>query len=179
MAERPLLEGLYRDHRALAQDAAGLREAVRGLAASPDPAVESALDGRLRGRLARFQEALWHHFRREQDGLYPEARQLISQGAGRGDVFGQFFAGEAEEDLGAHETLRVRVDEMIQAVAAAEQAGQLEAGALARLRSALGLVCDLLHRHADKEDRFIYPMLQQALDWEQRQRVRQRLTEMG
>jgi hemerythrin-like domain-containing protein len=179
MEERPLLEGLYREHRALAMEAAGLREAVRRLAASPDPGADSALSGRLRGRLARFHELLGHHFYREQEGLYPEARQLISQGAGRGDIFGQFFAAEAEEDLGAHETLRVRVEEMIGAVAAVEQAGQLEAGALARLRSTLGLVCDLLQRHADKEDRFIYPMLQQSLDHEQRQRVRQRLTEMG
>lgn len=179
MEERPLLEGLYREHRVLGMEAAGLQEAVRGLAASPDPGAESALSGRLRGRLARFHEALGHHFRAEQEGLFPEVQQLISQGAGRGDVFGQFFAAEAEEDLGAHQTLRARVEEMIRVLAAAEQAGRLDAGSLARLRSVAGLMCDLLRRHADKEDRFIYPMLQQALDYEQRQRVRQRLTELG
>jgi hemerythrin-like domain-containing protein len=178
MIERPLLEGLYREHRSLRAAATSLRDAIRGLAASPDAAADEAVSGQLRGRLWRFHEALLHHFRQEQEGLYPEAQQLISQGAERGDVFGCFFAAEAEEDLGAHAALGERLEEMMGLLEAAEQAQQLETGPLARLRSMMGLTHQLFDRHADKEDRFIYPMLQQALTSEQRHRVRQRLVEL-
>ena len=175
MDERPLLEGLYREHRALRAAAEGLQETVRDLAASP----ATALNGHLRDRLWRFREALLHHFRQEQEALYPEAQQLISAGAGRGDIFGQFFAAEAEEDWGAHAAVAARVEEMLLLLDAVMAAQQLEPGPLARLRTMMGFVHDLFGRHADKEDRFIYPMIQQALGYEERQRVRQRLQELG
>jgi hemerythrin-like domain-containing protein len=179
LAERPLLEGLYRDHRSLATNLQSLHETIQHLSPSPSASADEVVSGRLRGRFQVLYLGLTHHFRQEEQGLYPEARPLISQGARGADVFGQFFAAEAEEDHGCHAVIASRVEGITDLLQEAEQAGELGADQIARLRSIMGLVRGIFDRHADKEDRFIYPMLQQSLDFDQRTRVRQRLQELG
>lgn len=77
------VEELRKDHEILRKDTAAFEATVRGLARSPE-ATGEALSGSLRARLAYFQAGMRLHFRREEEGLFPDVRRMVSEGrAGR------------------------------------------------------------------------------------------------
>ncbi len=156
------VEELRKDHEILRKDTAAFEATVRGLARSPE-ATGEALSGSLRARLAYFQAGMRLHFRREEEGLFPDVRRMVSEGARRADVIAQFFREEAEDDLSAHTVLVARMDEMIGALAEAEAAGRLGEQEGHQLRVQFGLFKSLLERHAAKEDNLIFPMVERAL----------------
>ncbi len=116
------------------------------------------------------------HFRREEEGLFPDAQRMVSEDASRTSVIGAFFGEEAEDDLGAHMTLRTRVGEMIGVLDEAALAGQIGEQTPKRLRALLNVIENLLARHAAKEDDFIFPMIERSLTTEQQQAVLSRLS---
>ena len=91
------------------------------------------------------------------------------------DVVSRFFAEEGEDDFNAHSVLMIRTAEMVKLLDGVEQAGRLDEQVLARLRTLMNLTRSLLERHAEKEDKLIFPMVERALKPEQMDLVRARI----
>ncbi len=162
MTAKTPLDELRKDHGILVKDIKALASDLRELGESED-AARPALDGTLRARLTGFREGMLMHFRREEEGLFPDARRLASAGDAKLGVAVQFFAAEGEDDLAAHSTLGARMTEMIELLAEAEAAGRLDQQSLTRLRAILSLCQALFERHAAKENDLVFPMIERAL----------------
>jgi len=178
MSVRSPIEEMRKEHQALLNDAKELEATVRGLEAGTGESWDR-VGGSLPERLEMFHRGLLLHFRREEEGLFPDARRMVSERARRADVVGQFFAEEAEDDVSAHAVLAARTQETAALVAQIEQAGSLDQRSLARLRTLVNLTRGLLERHAEKEDKLIFPMIQRSLDPAQLEQVNQRLQALG
>jgi|GEM_PF-1515418 len=174
MTAKTPLDELRKDHGILANDIKALASDIRELGESQD-AARPALDGSLRARLTEFYEGMLMHFRREEEGLFPDARRLASEGDPKLGVAAQFFAEEGEDDLAAHSTLGARMTEMIDLLAEAEAAGRLDQQSLTRLRAISALTQGILERHAAKEDDLVFPMIERALTPDQLNAVWDRL----
>jgi iron-sulfur cluster repair protein YtfE (RIC family) len=174
---RSPFDELSQEHVALLVDARDLQASVRGL--TQPAAATRALGSTIRNTLDIFQRRLHVHFRREEEGVFPEARRLLSEGAQGADVFGRFFGEEAEDDMTAHATLAGRVSELIEMAAQMEAAGGPDAAAARRLLALTDLTASLLERHAAKEDTLILPMIERALTPAQVDAVRDRLRILG
>lgn len=162
MTAKTPLDELRKDHGILANDIKALASDIRDLGESGD-AARPALDGTLRARLIDFYEGMLMHFRREEEGLFPDARRLASESNAKLGVAAQFFAEEGEDDLAAHTTLGARMTEMIELLAEVEAAGILDQQSLTKLRAVFSLTQGLLERHAAKEDDLVFPMIERAL----------------
>ncbi len=168
-----VLDELRKEHAAISGEVKGLASSLEQLRGSEGeaPAMIEAIASRFKA----LHTAFLAHRRREEEGLFPAVVQMISQDALRLDIIVAFFAGEAEEDIGAHE----EIDQQMQQIAAlldrmgGAQGG--ETGALARLVEVSELTFALLERHADKEDGLVFPMVARMLSDEQLQAVQQRL----
>ena len=174
MAERSPIQELRTEHQRLMKDAKDLQTTVGGLSTNPEAAQE-ATSGHLRSRAEQFRDDLLAHFRREQECLFPDARQAVSEGAPAVDILGQFFSAASEDDISAHTGLAARMDDITAALASIEQAGRVDDSSAARLRMLMDLVRGSLERHAQKEDALIYPMIERVLSPEQMEQVSQRL----
>jgi len=178
MGERLPIEELRREHQALRRDIGAIRDLARSVGRSGGGAREDALTT-LRDNIEMFLRGLRLHSRREEEGLFPDVQRMVSERPQRADPLGQFFAGEAEEDLNAHEVLNTRAQDMLNLVHELGQAEALQPQSLGRLRTLAELSRDLLERHADKEDRMIFPMIERSLDADQIEQVRKRLAALG
>jgi hemerythrin-like domain-containing protein len=156
------IEELQKDHEILNRDLQGLAATVGALGDSAE-ALQEVLNGSLRGRMAYFLAGMQLHFRREEEGLFPDAKRMVSEGQSGPDIIVQFFGEEAEDDLNAHAVLSMRMEEMMAILEDAETAGGLDEQARRRLRTLIGLAKGLLERHAAKEDKLIFPMIERAL----------------
>lgn len=174
MAAPSAIDELRKDHDILRRDMEALVSAVRSLGQDPQ-AIQEALSGSLRERLAYLYAGMRLHFRREEEGLFPDARRMVSEGARKVDILGQFFGEEAEDDFNAHAELGIRMEEMMGILEDVEAAGRLDDQVCARLRTVMGLVRSLLDRHAAKEDTLVFPMIERSLTSEQRDAVLDRL----
>ena len=174
MSHASPLDELRREHQLVLADIADIHTAMRETATSTESARD-VIGGSLRSRLDMFRQGILLHFRREEECLYPDARLLISKGAGRADVLGQFFNSEAEEDMRAHHVIANRVSEIAALLAAGEQQGSLPALSLSHLRTLVGLTHDLLARHAEKEDKMIFPLIERNLSGDQLAIIYERL----
>jgi hemerythrin-like domain-containing protein len=174
MSQRSPIQELQREHQFLVADIKDLEETMR---AARDGLSEwwAANAGSFRARLDMFRQHLDMHFRREEEGLFPDAQQMVSERAAPSGILGQFFAAEAEDDMNAHATLRSRAQEMVAVSDEMEEAGGSDEQSINRLRTLVHLARSLLERHAEKEDRLVFPMIERSLDPLQMERVRSRM----
>lgn len=170
-------EDLREEHMALLQEMRDLQSSARGLVGADASSLGGA--GVVRDELEMFRRRLRIHFRREEEGLFPEARRMISEGAKGADVFGSFFAEEAEDDMSAHVGLAARTDEMLELVNQIDAGGPPDEASGRKLLVLCNLTAGLLQRHAAKEDSLIFPMLEKSLKSEQVDDVRSRLHQLG
>lgn len=177
MAEKSPFEDLKDEHVALLTEMNELQSTVRGLMGGEAGSLGGGAV--LRDELEMFQRTLRIHFRREEEGLFPEATRMISEGAQGADVFGSFFGEEAEDDMSAHAALARRAKEMLEIAVQMEDAGGPDESSAQKLRALAALTSGLLQRHAAKEDTLIFPMLEQGLKPDQVAQVSERLKEIG
>jgi hemerythrin-like domain-containing protein len=178
MPVRSPFKDLLEEHTALVAEAGDLLASMRGFA-SPNRESLGRSSTVLRDGLGIFSKHLNTHFRREEEALFPEAQRLVSEGAQGADIFGRFFAEEAEDDMGAHAALAARTNEMVGLTA---QLGDEVAGDPAGARKLLAVgtaTVSLLQRHAAKEDSLIFPMIERSLTPAQLDHVRERLNAIG
>jgi iron-sulfur cluster repair protein YtfE (RIC family) len=174
---RSPFDELREEHVALLADAGDLQASLRGLT-QPEAATLGG-GSLIRDTLDIFQRRLRVHFRREEEGVFPEAQRMVSEGAQDADVFGRFFAQEAEDDMSAHATLASRAKEMLEMATQIEEAGGPDEASARRLLALANLTASLLERHAAKEDTLIFPMIQKSLTPAQVDAVRDRLRVLG
>jgi len=123
--------------------------------------------GDLRNDLDQLCRSLLLHFRKEEEGLFPDVLQMVSRGAPRVDILGEFFGEETDDDLKAHHLLRGRLRQLRELLDAADKADGLDPETSGRLRALTSATRDLLERHADKEHKLVFPMIERLLDPEQ------------
>lgn len=173
---RSPFDELTEDHASLRAEMQGLQHSVRALTQGNEGAPGSG--GKLiQDELGVLRKRLHAHFRREEECVFPEGQRMVSEGAEGADVFGNFFQSEAEEDISAHQVLLRRVNEMLEQTAAIETSG-LDEGSGRRLLAAVNLTLSLLERHAGKEDRLIFPLLQRSLDIVQLDQIAERMQQL-
>ncbi len=177
MSVKSPFEDLREEHTALLREMQDVQSAVRGLVGADASSLGGA--GVARDELEMLLHHLRIHFRREEEGLFPEARRMISEGAKGADVFGSFFAEEAEDDMSAHSSLAARTDEMLGLVNQIDAGGSPDEASGRKLLALCNLTAGLLQRHAAKEDSLILPMLEKSLKPEQVDEVRSRLDQIG
>jgi hemerythrin-like domain-containing protein len=170
-------DDLNEEHRSLLNDVGELTSTIRGLTGQETSSLGSG--GLIRDELEMFRNKLRVHFRREEEGLFPEARRIISEGARGADIFGSFFAEEAEDDMSAHASLSSRASQMLEIASQMEEAGRPDEESARRLLSLINLTSSLLERHVAKEDTLIFTMLQNSLTDDQVEEVRSRVQELG
>jgi len=76
------VDELRKDHQAILTDARDLEATVRGLGTNRSQA-QDAVSGSLRTRVEMLRDGMHAHFRREEDGLFPEAQRLVAETEGR------------------------------------------------------------------------------------------------
>ena len=177
MEARSPFEEMREEHIALLTDVAGLKDSIRRLA-QPDIGTPG-MGNVTRDELELFGRRLRVHFRREEEGLFPDAQRMVSEGAHGADVFGRFFAEEAEDDMTAHVTLTRRANEMLEIAAQMQEAGGPDESSARRLLALVNLTASLLERHAAKEDTLIFPMIAKSLTPDKVEAMRQRLQTLG
>jgi hemerythrin-like domain-containing protein len=165
------IDDLRKEHQRLLADIKSLQDAVRE---SANQATETGRD-----RMEMFQHALEIHIRREEEGLFPDARQMVARSSKRPAVLSSFFGSEAEEDIDAHRVLAERTQQLLDLIEGISQAVKPDAPSLARFRALLDLTGGLLERHADKEDKLIFPMIERSLDAAQLEQVGERMHALG
>lgn len=177
MSAKSPFEDLRDEHVALLAEMNDIQSSVRGLMGEGTASLGGGAV--LRDELEMFQRQLRIHFRREEEGLFPEAKRMISEGAQGADVFGAFFGEEAEDDMSAHAALARRATDMLEIAVQMEDAGGPDEGSAQKLRALASLTAGLLQRHAAKEDTLIFPMLEKGLMPDQVDQVGERLKEIG
>lgn len=130
-------------------------------------------------RFAHFQQTLLRHFRREEEALYPDALQMVSEGAPEVDIIADFFRDATDSDLSAHTLLRGRLQEIAGKLTQLAREGEGFAPLALDLQGSLQAARDLLARHVEKEETLIFPMLARLLDAGQMAAVRERLAAVG
>jgi len=177
MSAKSPFEDLREEHVALLAEMDGIQSSVRGLMGEGTASVGGGAV--LRDEMEMFQRQLRIHFLWEEEGLFPEAKRMIFEGAQGADVFGAFFGEEAEEDMSAHATLARRATDMLEIAAQMEGMGGPDEDSAQKLRALASLTAGLLQRHAAKEDTLIFPMLEKGLMPDQVGQVGERLKEIG
>ena len=178
MSGRLPLQELNGEHQSLAADVRQIETAVREIGATQMPAW--AEDARtLRDQLEMFRRALALHFRREEEGLFPDAKRMVADQGRPGDALTQFFAEEGEEDMSAHASLTTRAKDMLSLAEEMTHADGPDQQSLGRLRALVSTTRSLLESHADRESKIIFPMIARALDDDQMEQVARRMTQLG
>lgn len=171
MSQASPIDELRKEHQRLLTDLKDLQDSARE---SSDQVTATGRD-----RMEMFQRALQIHFRREQEGLFPDARQLVARSSKPPAVLSSFFGSEAEEDIDAHRVLAERTQQLLDLVWDISQAVKPDPPSMARFRALLSLTLGLLERHADKEDKLIFPMIERSLEPEQLEQVAERMHALG
>jgi regulator of cell morphogenesis and NO signaling len=172
------LQELNGEHQSLAADVRQIEAAVREIGAAQAPSW--AEDARtLRDQVEMFRRALAMHFRREEEGLFPDAQRMVADQAGPGDALSQFFAEEGDEDTSAHASLRTRVKDVLSLAEAMTRATGPDQESLGRLRALVSTTRSLLESHADRESKIIFPMIARALNDDQMEQVARRMNQLG
>jgi len=178
MRAKSPFEDLKDEHVSLLGEMTELVGRMRDMA-NPEKTALGGSAGVLRDGLEMFDHHLHTHFRREEEGLFPEAQRMISGGAQGADVFGRFFAEEAEDDMGAHATLSERTSKLLSILADLEALGGVDEATSRKLLAIGNATAGLLQRHAAKEDSLIFPMIERSLTPGQVEQVSARLEKIG
>ena len=171
MSERLPTDELRAEHEVALR---GMGEVVEASALLRSVSSDKAWEA-VGARLGRLREGLLLHFRKEEEGLFPEVAAMAAQGAPRVDILGQFFGEQADDDLTAHALLRQRMDEMAAVVVEVVKRRRGGGSEAERLGTLVEATRDLLERHAGKEDRLVFPMIERVLSPEQMAAVRERM----
>ncbi len=174
MSETTPVDALRAEHEVVLGKMRELAEAVLGLRAEEGKQWREVGEG-LRSRAGELREALVVHFRKEEDGLFPDVIGMVAKGAPRVDILSSFFGAEADDDLKAHTLLRSRLKDVAALLDGAEEAGECDSATAARLGTVVGLAKDLLERHVKKEHELVFPMIERLLDDSQMAAVGERL----
>jgi hemerythrin-like domain-containing protein len=176
MAHRSPIDELRFEHRLLSVHLADLETMLREV--TSDEAWER-VGLEVCRRLDAFLAALAVHFRKEEDGLFPDVRAMVAEDPTAFDIVGRFFAEEADEDLGAHRVLAARAADMVSTLDEAQRAASLGAVRLQQLLDLTESEKDLMTRHAGKEEQVVFPMIARSLSHEQLTRIGTRLAAFG
>lgn len=163
MGEKTPTDELRNEHEHARAAIAEFQRKIDVLCAGPDSSWPEVA-GDLRNDLDELCRALLLHFRKEEEGLFPEVIQMVSRGAPRVDILGEFFGEETDDDLKAHHLLRSRLRQLRELLDAADKADSLDPETSGRLRGLTDATRDLLERHIDKEHRLVFPMIERLLD---------------
>jgi hemerythrin-like domain-containing protein len=178
MSAKPPLQELNGEHQSLATEVRQIEAAVREIGAVRMPSwAEEART--LRDQLEMFRRALALHFRREEEGLFPDAKRMVADQGRPGDALTQFFGEEGEEDMSAHASLTTRARDMLSLAEEMTRAEGPDQQSLGRLRALVSTTRSLLESHADRESKIIFPMIARALDDDQMEQVARRMTQLG
>ncbi len=171
-------DDLRAEHRDALEQVIALEAAVGALQAGQSGDWAQARV-ELQRRIKRLREGLLLHFRREEEGLFPDVLTMVSRDAPRVDILSQFFQEEADDDLTAHTLLRARTKDLSDALDEMAQAQEIDATSAARLATLVGLTKDLLERHANKEHELVFPMIERLLDESQMAAASARMREIS
>jgi len=174
MTTEPPLDKLRHDHAVATQAVKAVADLVADLTGSA-PTPRPDIGERLRTSVEELAQILLPHFRLEEEALFPQVRAMMSEGAPAVDILSQFLDGEADDDLTAHFLMRARLRELASDLDAGQQAGGLAADELAAIRATTNLLADILRRHAEKEHKLIFPMIERMLDAGQMAEVAERM----
>jgi len=162
MNESSPIAMLSQEHEAALEKIRTIELSLRGFAAGPTSGeLETARN--LWASFDEFRRLLLTHFRKEEEGLFPDVRQMVSEGAPRVDILSAFFAEESDDDLKAHTLLRARLKELAVLMQRAKAAEVLDEALASSMQMSVNLTQDLLARHADKETRLVFPMIARLL----------------
>ena len=182
MDEKTPTDELRDEHEHARAAIAALQRKIDVLCASTD-STWPEVAGEIRGDLDEFCRGLLLHFRKEEEGLFPEVLKMVSKGAPRVDILGDFLDGEADDDLKAHHLLRSRVRQLRELLDDADKADGLDPETSGRLRGRAGAPPELRGRPAAKEHKLVFPMIERLLDPQQMaaagERIRALQTECG
>ncbi len=166
----------------LLQDHAAAREQLSALAADTAdlaPAEWAQTPARIGGRFAALRALLLRHFRREEEAVYPDIMQMVSEGEPEVDIIAGFFRQATDADLVAHTTLRGKM-QVISKMLAEMRVSEGDLAPLAQdLGAGMKFARDLLYRHTEKEETIIFPMIERLLSEEQLTAVRARMDAIG
>jgi hemerythrin-like domain-containing protein len=135
----------------------------------------SQVKEKVANQFSDLRRLLLRHFQQEEQALYPEVIQLVSEGAPEVDILADFFQEATDADLAAHGLLRSRLHEVATLLARMEPPGEDFASASAALQTTLQFSRNLLSRHAEKEETLVFPILERLLDEKQMAAVRERM----
>jgi len=183
MSERSATDELREEHRSAILQMSQL-EAALGSLAGPVQGVAAEVKSSIKARIESLRGHLFLHFRKEEEGLYPEVQRMVAEGAPRVDILTQFFSQAADSDLTAHHLLRVRLREMQELAEGIERCtgeagGRAPAGPVETLRSLVSTSFDLLTRHIEKEDGLVFPMIERLLEPAQMEAAAARMREIS
>ena len=169
MSDISPMEELRKEHESALEAMRGLADRVRTLA----PGRQAADD--LGKQLSSLRQELLLHFRKEEEALFPDVREMVAEGAPKVDILSQFFSEEADDDLRAHYLLLRWTQELATLLAEVGRAGSLDSDSAGRVRGLVNATLDLLQRHADKEQKLVFPMIERLLDASQMAAVKERM----
>ncbi len=166
MGKRNPIEDLKRQHGLLAAELDGIRELARKLQEnSPED-----LCAEFRGRMGVLRQALDTHFLREEEALFPAARELVSGGGAQAGLLDRFLEGEQEDDLTAHSVMSARMEQAEHLLAM-----ELDGPTLAKVKALVAATASLCEAHSAKEDTMIFPIIERSLTPEQHQHIWERM----
>ena len=168
------LEELRSEHDVALAVMREVRDEARAITASA-PSTWSPGADKFLWRLRELRRALLLHFRKEEEALFPDVRAKVAEGAPAKDILGAFFGDQADDDLKAHHLLRQRTEELLRHLQELQRTAQIEAASCDPLAALADSTLDLLQRHAEKEHRLVFPMIERLLDDSQIAAVRERM----
>jgi iron-sulfur cluster repair protein YtfE (RIC family) len=162
---------LRREHEVALASMRQLRDACRESAewgCRGRPAVAHDASGKhmegVGAMLSQVRSMLLLHFRKEEEGLFPDVQQMVSEGAPAVDIIAGFFREQSDDDLKAHTLLRGRMTEMGELLASLRSSETRCEETAKQLQLKAESTHDLLARHADKENTVVFPMIERLLD---------------
>jgi len=168
------LEELRSEHDVALAVMREVRDEARAITASA-PSTWSPGADKFLWRLRELRRALLLHFRKEEEALFPDVRAKVAEGAPAKDILGAFFGDQADDDLKAHHLLRQRTETLLDQLQELQRRGHLDAASCGPLAALADSTLDLLQRHADKEHKLVFPMIERLLDDSQIAAVRDRM----
>ncbi len=128
--------------------------------------------------LGRLNDVLLVHFRKEEEGLFPDLLTRAMEGSEEAGILAGFLAGESDEDVTAHTAIRLRLRELTSVLTRAEEQGAGEGG-FEEIHDGLVFCRDLVRRHCDKEEMIIFPLIERLLGPKQMAEVRRRMASVA
>jgi len=103
------------------------------------------------------------HFLHEEGGLYSRVRGVLREGDEDQRLLQEFFTSEERYDLAAHRILTEQTTQMVSLLDELGRGVRRRAEAHARIRALVKQARHLLHRHAEAEDNYIFPLSEETL----------------